>query len=117
MKSTPAGSCQWPERGNGLVEKRKYAIPDSVKTSGIQMLGSLKLDTLRDVREEESARGILASAKPAFVASIPTLVFIDTASSHLFIVTDVARKRGPELLCLLQFFLHIRHLFFFKKYT
>lgn len=115
MKSTPAGCCQWSERGNGLVQKRKYAIPDSVKTSGIQMLGSLKLDTLREVREEEGAIGILASLKPAFVASIPTLFFIDIASGHLLIITDVARKRRPELLCLLQFFLHIRHLL--KIYT
>ena len=47
---------------------------------------------------------------PAFAFSIPAVILIAIPCSHPLIIADIARKRGPELLGLLQFLLDISNL-------
>ena len=47
---------------------------------------------------------------PALAFPIPAIILIAAPCSHPLIIADTARKRGPELLGLLQFLLDISNL-------
>ena len=50
------------------------------------------------------------NGSPALAFSVPAIILIAAPCSHPLIVADTARKRGPELLGLLQFLLDISNL-------